>query len=91
MLVKPIYLQWIRNTTFSDAKMQKIIDLAQDLSPSFGIIYHSVVPLVVQCYDSHEHIVLPSSTSFHRLKIEEFHGASFVEHLSTQKKPKLLC
>ena len=35
VLVKPTYLQQIRNVTFADADMKKFVELAQGLSPGF--------------------------------------------------------
>ena len=64
VLVEPTYLQWISNATFSDVDIKNFVELAQGLSPDFWIVHHGGIPLVVQCYDSREQIVLPNSGGF---------------------------
>ena len=70
VLVEPTYLQQISNATFADADMKKFIELAQGLSPNFWIVHRGGVPLVVQCHDSREQIVFPSSGGFQTLEPE---------------------
>ena len=91
VLVEPTYLQQISNATFADADMTKFVELAQGLSPNFRIAYFGGVPLVVRCYDSREQIVLPSSSGFQTLELEECHGSSLTGHLGVHKTLKLLC
>ena len=90
MLVKPTYLQRISNATFADADMKKFVELAQSLSPDFWIIHRGGVPLVVRCHNSCEQIVLPSSSGFRALALEECHGSSLAGHLGARKTLELL-
>ena len=85
MLVEPKYLQQISNATFADADMRKFVELAQGLSPNFRIVHCGGVALVVQCHDSREEIILPSSGGFRTLILEEYHGSSLAGHLGTSK------
>ena len=71
--------------------MENFAELAQGLSPDFRIVHHCGVPLVVQCHDSCEQIVLPSSSGFQTLALEECHGSSLAGHFGTQKTLELLC
>ena len=91
MLVEPTYLQQISNATFAGDDMTKFAILAQGLSPNFRIVHHGGVPLVVQCHDSREQIVLPSSSSFQTLALKECHGSSLAGHLGTHRTLELLC
>ena len=88
MLVEPTYLQKISNATFSNANMQKFVELAQILSHDFWIIHCGGIPLVFQCSDSLEQIVLPSG--FQILATIECHGSSLTGHLDTCKTLELL-
>ena len=90
VLVKPTNLQQISNATFSNADTKKFVDLAQILSPDFWIVHHNGVPLVVQCHNSCEQTVLPSSTGFQTLAIEECHGSSLIGQPCTCKTLQLL-
>ena len=83
-------MQLISNATFADADMKKFIELAQGLSLSFWIVHCSDVPLVVQCCNAREQIVLPSSGGFQTLALEECHGSSLTEQLGTHKTLELL-
>ena len=91
VLVEPIYLQLTSNTTFFDANIAKSVEFAQGLSPKFQIIHYDGIPLVVQCYDSHEQIVLPSFSGFQTLEIEEYHISSLIRHLGACKTFELFC
>ena len=88
VLVEPTYSQRISNATFAD--MAKFVELAQGLSPNFWIVHCGSVPLVVWCHDSREQIVLPSSSGFWTLALEEYHGSSLAGHLGTRKTLELL-
>ena len=90
VLVEPTYLQRISNATFADADIKKVVELTKGLYPDFRIVHCSGVPLVVQCYDSHEQIVLPSSGGFWTLMLEECHGSILAGHPRACKTFELL-
>ena len=85
VLVEPTYLQKNSNATFSDADIKNFVELAQSLSPDFRIVHCSGVPLVVQCHNSREKIVLPSSGGFRALALEECYGSSLAGTLAPIK------
>ena len=90
MLVEPIYMQCISNSTFSDADLKMFVELTQALSPNLRNVHCCSAPLVVRCQDSFEQIVLPSSCGFQALALEECHGSSLSGHLGARKTLELL-
>ena len=88
--VEHTYSKLTSNSTFAVADIEKFVELAQGLSPYFYIVYHGSISLVALCYESHEQIVLPSSSGFWTLAIKECYRASLAWRLSTQKTLALL-
>ena len=70
--------------------MKKFVELAKGLSLNFRIVHRGGAPLVVQCHDSCEQIVLPSSGGFQILALEEYHGSSLAGHPGARKTLEIL-